>query len=309
MTFLVYSEDMELAFQLLAKARELADAKGVEVVALVTDGAPQDYINQGANKALTVDGLGKFEVAPYKAALLKAVEEVKPEVIIVGATKRGKELAPRIASALGVGCMTECNTIELEDGKLVIERLTYGGSTIAKEYSSSTPTVISIPPRSFEKIEASERSGEVAVLSVNIPEPMIKVIEEKEKPKGSSDVENADIIISAGRGFKSQEDLKLLEEVAQILDAAVGCTRPISADLGWMDEWVGISGKKVKPSLYIACGISGQIQHVAGIRDSKLIVSINNDESAGIHAMSDYSIIGDVYEVVPALLKALKEKA
>jgi electron transfer flavoprotein alpha subunit len=309
MAYLVYSEDMELAFQLLAKARELADAKGVGVVALVTDGAPQDYINQGADKALIVDGLGVFAVAPYKAALLKAVEAVNPETILVGATKRGKELAPRVAAALGVGCMTECNIISLEDGKLVVERLTYGGSTIAKEYSTSTPTIISVPPRSFEKLEASERSGEVVALAVDIPEPMIKVINSKDKPKGSSDLENADVIISAGRGFKSKEDLKLLDEVAELLNAAVGCTRPISADLGWMDEWVGISGKKVKPSLYFACGISGQIQHVAGIRDSKIIVSINSDESAGIHAMSDYSIIGDVYEVVPALLKALKEKA
>ncbi len=234
MTILVYSEDMELSFQLLAKARELADAKGVEVVALVTEGAPQDYINQGADKALTVDGLGVFAVAPYRAALLKAVEAVNPETILVGATKRGKELAPRIAASLGVGCMTECNNITLEDDKLMIERLTYGGSTIAKEYSTSTPTVISVPPRSFEKLESSDRSGEVVALAVDIPEPMIKVIESKEKPKGSSDLENADIIISAGRGFKSKEDLKLLDEVAELLNAAVGCTRPISADLGWM---------------------------------------------------------------------------
>jgi electron transfer flavoprotein alpha subunit len=309
MAFLVYSEDKELAFQLLAKARELADAKGGEVVALVTDGAPKDYINQGADKALTVDGLGAFAVTPYRAALLKAVDAVNPEAILVGATKRGKELAPRVAASLGVGCMTECNTITLEDGKLVIERLTYGGSTIAKEYSTSTPTVYSVSPRSFEKLEASERTGEIVPLIVDIPEPMVKVLEEKTKPKGSADLENADVIISAGRGFKSKEDLKLLDEVAELLNAAIGCTRPISADLGWLDDWVGISGKKVKPSLYIACGISGQIQHVAGIRDSKVIVSINNDESAGIHGISDYSIIGDIYEVVPALVKALKEKA
>lgn len=309
MTFLVFSEDKELAFQLLAKARELADAKGVAVAALVTDGAPQDYINQGADKALTVEGLGAYSIIPYRAAVLKAVEAVSPEAIIIGATKRGKELAPRVASALSVGCMTECNNIALEDGKLVIERLTYGGSTVAKEYSTSTPTVISVPPRSFDKLEASERSGETVALAVDALESKVKVLETKEKPKGSSDVENADVVISAGRGFKDKEDLKLLDEVAGLLDAAVGCTRPISADLGWMDEWVGISGKKVKPSLYIACGISGQIQHVAGIRDSKIIVSINNDESAGIHGMSDYSIVGDVYEVVPALVKALKERA
>jgi len=309
MSFLVISEDRELAFQILAKARELADEKGSEVVALVTDGAPQDYISQGADKALSVEGLGSYAIAPYRAVVFKAIDEAAPEYIMMGATKRGKELAPRIAAALGVGCMNECYSMRLEDGKLVVKKLTYGGSTIATEYSSSVPTVITISPRSFEKLEAEERSGEVIELEVEIPEPDVKVIEVREKPKSSSEVESADIIISAGRGFKAKEDLKILDELAEILGAAVGCTRPISADLGWMDFWVGISGKKVKPSLYITCGISGQIQHVAGIRDSKIIVSINNDESAGIHKVSDYSIVGDIYEVVPALVKALKERA
>ncbi len=309
MSFLVYSEDRELAFQILAKARELADVKGSEVFALVTEGAPQEYINQGADRALTVEGFGGFALAPYRAAMLKAVEEVAPEFILMGATKRGKELAPRIAAALGVGCMTECYSLSLEDDRLIVERLTYGGSTVATEHSSSVPTVITVPPRSFEKLEITERHGEVIVLAVEVPEPDVKVIEVREKPKSSTDVENADIIISAGRGFKEKDDLKMLDELAEILGAAVGCTRPISADLGWMDFWVGISGKKVKPSLYITCGISGQIQHVAGMRDSKIIVSINNDESAGIHKVSDYSIVGDIYEVVPALIKALKERA
>jgi len=309
MSFLVISEDRELAFQILAKARELADEKGSEVVALVTDGAPQDYISQGADKALSVEGLGSYAIAPYRAVVFKAIDEAAPEYIMMGATKRGKELAPRIAAALGVGCMNECYSMRLEDGKLVVKKLTYGGSTIATEYSSSVPTVITISPRSFEKLEAEERSGEVIELEVEIPEPDVKVIEVREKPKSSSEVESADIIISAGRGFKAKEDLKILDELAEILGAAVGCTRPISADLDWMDFWVGISGKKVKPSLYITCGISGQIQHVAGIRDSKIIVSINNDESAGIHKVSDYSIVGDIYEVVPALVKALKERA
>lgn len=309
MSFLVYSEDRELSFQILAKARELADTKGSEVVVLVTDGTPQDYINQGADRALNVEGLGSFALAPYRAAVLKAIDEAAPEFILMGATKRGKELAPRIAAALGVGCMTECYSLNLEDSRLVVERLTYGGSTVATEYSTSVPTVITVPPRSFDKLEVSERQGEVVALAVEIPEADVKVIEMREKPKSSTDVESADIIISAGRGFKAKEDLKILDELAEILGAAIGCTRPISADLGWMDFWVGISGKKVKPSLYITCGISGQIQHVAGIRDSKIIVSINNDESAGIHKVSDYSIVGDIYEVVPALVRALKERA
>ena len=309
MSFLVFSEDRELAFQLLGKARELADRMGSEVAALAAGSDPLEYISQGADRVYTVSGLSGFNVEPYGAAVVEAVKAANPSTVFMGATKRGKELAPRVASSLGVGCMNECSGVELEDGKIVVERLTYGGSTVAKETSTSTPTVMSFPPRCFEKLEAVERSGKVVELEVDLPEPRVKVVESREKPKSTADLESASIIVSAGRGFKAKEDLKLLEEVAEILGAQIGCTRPISADLGWMDQWVGISGKKVKPSLYVACGVSGTIQHVAGIRDSQIIVSINNDEGAGIHGISDYSIVGDVYEVLPALAKALRERA
>ena len=278
MSFLVFSEDRELAFQLLGKARELADKMGSEVAALATGSDPMEYVSQGADSVYTVNGLGGFNVEPYGAAVVEAVKAANPSTVFMGATKRGKELAPRVASSLGVGCMNECSGVELEDGKIVVERLTYGGSTVAKETSTSTPTVMSFPPRCFEKLEAVERSGKVVELEVDLPEPRVKVVESREKPKSTADLESASIIVSAGRGFKAKEDLKMLEEIAEIIGAQIGCTRPISADLGWMDQWVGISGKKVKPSLYVACGVSGTIQHVAGIRDSQIIVSINSDE-------------------------------
>ncbi|MCW4050630.1 MAG: electron transfer flavoprotein subunit alpha/FixB family protein [Candidatus Bathyarchaeota archaeon] len=306
MTYLVYSEDRELAFQLLGKARELADKTGSSVAAIVV-GESQEYVKQGADKALKAD-LGEFNVETVKEALLEAVKMTEPSVIMIGATKRGKEVAPRVAAALGVGCMTECSSVDLgEDGKIIVERLTYGGSTVAKETSTSTTTVITVPSRSFEKLEPKERTGEIIELTFEAVKPRVKVLKRREKPRSSVDLESAPVIISAGRGFKTQEDLKILDELAEVLGAQISCTRPISADLGWMDQWVGISGKKVKPSLYVACGISGTIQHVAGIRDSQIIVSINNDESAGIHGLSDYSIVGDLYEVIPALAKALKE--
>ncbi len=150
--------------------------------------------------------------------------------------------------------------------------------------------------------------GEVVELDFEAQESRVEVLERRDKPKSEADLENADIIISAGRGFREKGDLKNLKELAEVLGAQIGCSRPISADLGWMDYWVGISGRKVKPSLYIACGISGTIQHIAGIRDSKIIVAINKDEGAGIHGVSDYYIIGDIYEFLPALVKVLKEK-
>jgi len=307
LSILVFSEGKELAYQLLSKAVELAAKMNVIVCVLASD-YPQDYINQGAERVL-VSNLGEFSVEKYKAALLKSIETSDSDIVLIGSTKQGKEIAARIAAALRVGCMSDCNRVDYIDGEIIVEKLTYGGSTIARETSASKPTIITALPRSFDKLEPQERTGEIIELSYEAPETKVKVLERREKPGGGQDLDNADIIISAGRGFKKKEDLKLLEELSEALGgAAIGCTRPISADLGWMEEWVGISGKKVKPTLYITCGISGQIQHVAGIRESKVIVSINNDESAGIHGVSDYSIIGDVYEVIPALVKALKEK-
>jgi electron transfer flavoprotein alpha subunit len=148
----------------------------------------------------------------------------------------------------------------------------------------------------------------VVELDFEAREPRVEVLGRRDKTKSEADLESADIIVSAGRGFKEREDLRILEELAEVLGAQVGCSRPISADLGWMDDWVGISGRKVKPSLYVACGISGTIQHIAGIRDSKIIVAINKEEGAGIHGVSDYSIISDIYEVLPALLQAIKKR-
>ena len=311
---LAFSEDRRLLIQLLGKGKELADSLGGELNVLLVgsnlsdSGEPAQY---GSKKTLVADGPGfeHFRVEAYRAAFLKAVEASDPGIILIGATRRGKELAARVAAALDTGCMTECLSLEVdEEGNLVGERLTYAGSTISTEVSRKAPHIATIPARAFEAPELGEGVGEIVTLDVSIPEPRVKVVERREKTKGDMGLEDAPIIISAGRGFKAEEDLKILEELADVLGAKVGCSRPISADLGWMEEWIGISGRKVSPKLYMACGISGTIQHAAGIRDSQIIVSINKDESANIHEISDYSLVGDLYTVLPALIKALKEK-
>ncbi len=311
---LAFSEDRNLLIQILGKGKELADSLGGELNALLVGsnisdpGEPAQY---GSTKTLVADGPGfeHFSVEAYKAAFLKAVEASDPGIILIGATRRGKELAARVAAALDTGCMTECLSLEVdEEGNLVGERLTYAGSTIATEVSRRSPHIVTIPSRAFEAPEPGEGVGEIVTLDVSIPEPRVKVVERREKTKGDVDLEGAPIIVSAGRGIKAKEDLKILEELAEVLGAKVGCSRPISADMGWMDDWIGISGRKVSPKLYLACGISGTIQHATGIRNSQIIISINEDENANIHEISDYSIVGDLYTVLPALIKALKEK-
>jgi electron transfer flavoprotein alpha subunit len=311
---LVYSEYRELGYQLLAKGRELADKLGVELDALEIGSGVKgadELLKHGADKVYVVDesSLAQFSVETYRAAVLKAVETASPDILLIGATKRGKELAARVASALDTGCMTECIQLDVDDrGRLLAERLTYGGSTIASQVSNRRPHVATVPAQVFKKLEPSSRAGEVVDLEVTVPEARVNVVERREKSRGDTGLEDAPIIVSAGRGFKEKEDLKLLEELADVLGAKIGCTRPIAADLGWMEEWVGISGFKVAPKIYVACGISGTIQHAAGIRDAQIIVSVNSQDGANIQEISDYSIVGDLYMVLPALTKVLKEK-
>jgi len=311
---LVYSDDPELGLQLLAKGRELADSLGGVLFAAIIGSGISDsdaLVKHGADKVYLIDDdrLAHFDAETYKTALLKAVEASEPHVVLIGATKRGKELSARVAAALDTGCMTECISLELEDGKLVAERLTYGGSTIARQASRKAPHVASVTSRAFKKPEPVHEGGDVVELEIDLPDTRVVVVERREKPKGDLGLEEAPVIVSAGRGFREEADLELLRELASVLDAKIGCTRPIAADLGWMEEWIGISGRKIAPKLYVACGISGTIQHAAGIRDAQIIVSINNSEAANIHEISDYSIVGDIYTVLPALTKALKEKA
>ncbi|MFQ6054035.1 MAG: electron transfer flavoprotein subunit alpha/FixB family protein, partial [Candidatus Bathyarchaeia archaeon] len=184
-----------------------------------------------------------------------------------------------------------------------------GGSTVATEVSRRRPHMATVPPRIFPSLPPSRRRGEVVRLKVEVPEAGAVVVERREKRRGERGLEEAPVIVSAGRGFRRKEDLRLLEELAEVLGAAVGCSRPIAADNGWLDEWIGISGRKVSPRLYLACGISGTIQHAAGIRDARIIVSINRDEAASIFELSDYGVVGDLYKILPALTKALRERS
>jgi electron transfer flavoprotein alpha subunit len=301
MKTLIYSENTELALQLLGKALQMSEASAVAVDAAQAETLASYGAKIYTAKDTTFDTL--------KVGLLETVAKESPDLVMIGSTKRGRELAPRVAAALGSGYSGDCFDIQPDTEGVQAKKLSYGGSTIAMLKIKGKPAVVSVPPRSFQKPETQGKKGEIIQLSSTALASKVKVIESRPKKTGDAGLESAKIIVSAGRGFKKREDLKILEELAAELDAKMGCSRPISADLGWMDQWVGISGKKVAPRLYVACGVSGTIQHAAGIRDSQLIVAINSDEGAGIHELSDYSIAGDIYAVLPALTRALRERA
>ncbi len=313
---MAYSEKLDLLLELVSGCRGLADRLGAPLSAVLIGGevdedVRREPIRYGADRVYVLEDprLGTFDAETYKAALLRAFEEASPEVLVIGGTRRGKELAPRVAAALGAGCMTDCISLDLdEEGRLVGRRLTYGGSTVAEEVFVRKPQIATVPPGVFEKAEPVEREGEVITLDVELPEPRVKVVERREKPRVGFRIEEAPVIVAIGRGFEKREDLKLAEELAEALGAVVGATRPLAADYHWFKEWIGLSGRKVKPDLYIACGISGAIQHVAGIRDAKVIVAINKDEEAPIFEVADYGVVGDLYRVLPALTRALRER-
>lgn len=311
-----YSESSELLFELIGKGRELASKLQTQLTAIVlghnvTEHA-KELIGYGAHKVIVVDDpqLKEFHVETYLSALTPLIKQHKPELFLIGSTKRGKELAARLAARLSVGCVPDCLELEVdEQGRLLARRIVYGGNAIVTQVFRTEPQIVTVPRGKFEKPNYTEESkGEVVnITDIQIETPKTEVVEVKPVSMAETRIEEAEVVVGGGRGLEKKEDSKILEELAAILGGQVGYTRPLAEDRKWFTEWVGLSGHTIKPKLYIACGISGVIQHVAGIRDSNTIVAINKDPEAPIFEMADYIVIGDLYEIVPALSAALKK--
>ena len=316
MSIWVYSENMDVALELLSKGRELAGQLGVELAAVVLGHNVADKAEElayhGPDKVYLVDHPNLATITPesYTSALASLVKKYSPDAILIGATKRGNELAARLAARLSVGCVTNCTgvSVDPETKKLLLNRLVYGGTAISTQRCKLKPQIATIPPRTFEKAPKTDRKAQVVKEEVDVEPPKVKVLEFKPREIRGARLEEAEVVVVAGRGVKKREDVAMLEELASLLGGVVGYTRPLAYDLKWADQWVGMSGVVVRPKLYIGVGVSGAIQHVAGIRDSKIIVAINSDPDAPIFKVADYGIVGDLYAVVPELIKALKER-
>ena len=298
---LIYSENKELSLALASKATDIGCTQ-VDALAFTQEAAEAlkgrvDTIYLSLGKSMESANL----------LLQNIVKEIKPDIILLGARKAEKVIATLLAASLDVGLVNDCTDIKLREKGVEVIKLVNGGGVIARMLVNTKPAIATINART-STTEFKPRN--TVTMNVETPPSLskVRVIETKKRNIKDTGLDKAKGIVSAGRGFKKKEDLALLNDLAACIHATVGCTRPISADLEWMDQWVGISGKKIAPNLYIACGISGTIQHVAGINDSKIIVGINNDETANIHAVSDYSIVGDLYEVLPLLVAELKKR-
>jgi electron transfer flavoprotein alpha subunit len=312
---LVYSDDKNLSIELLNKGRELAKEmkKKLTAVNIGKEDYSKDYIAYGADQVIVTEtDLETFKAEESTSILEKIIKETNSETVLIGSNKNGKELAPRLAARFETGCVTDCTNVYFKDNTLNTERIVYSGNGVAIEQFNSKPYIVTIPHKVFDPLPKDEkRSGQIIKKKIDAEKSTSRIIKVQEMKTEAVNVEDAEIIVSCGRGFKNKEDIKLIEELAEVLKGrTVGCSRPIAADLKWLseDHWIGLSGHKVKPKLYIACGISGQIQHIAGMRDSGVIVAINKDPEALIFKSADYGIVGDLYQVVPKLTSAIKEK-
>ena len=311
---LAWSEKPELLVELLGGGATLAEGLGVPLKAVVLAPGPEGEeqakeMAKWADEVLLVQhsAFSTPDSGVFAGALHELAKAEGADVVLVGSTRFGREVAARLSAKLNAPCATGCTFVALEEGKLVIERPVYAGRGVAKQVLPVGPCVLAVAPRTFEK-PGAERNGSVRSISIEVPEPKLKVLSVKEKEITGPRLEEAEVIVAGGRGVEKREDFAMLEELAKLLGGTVGCSRPIAEDRGWFPEWIGLSGKKVKPKLYVAVGISGAIQHVAGMRDSKIVVAINKAEEAPIFSVADYYVVGDLYEIVPALIKALKKR-
>ena len=248
--------------------------------------------------------------AKYSDAIASTISRVFTDlgggILISVSTKDGLDIVCRASSILNIPMVTEVSNIASGGDGVVFERPVIGGRALAR-YLVKPPIAATIAPGKFRH----EGEGvEPEIIRIEGPDSRLKIVEERPKEKGAVDIEKAEIVVGVGRGFRSREDLDMAVELAKLINGEVGCTRPIAADYKWLDEdrWIGISGKKIRGKLYIAIGISGAPQHVMAANDTRIIVAINNDKNAPIFNYSDYGVVADLYQFIPALLSRLRER-
>ena len=315
---MVFAEQREgsihpVSYELLGKGRELADSLGVPLSSVLLGSQIEEeageLIYYGADKVFWYDHpvFNDFNLLNYKLNLIKLVKEVKPEIFLLGATHWGRSLGSRVAAALGTGLTADCTGLEIDkDGSLVQIRPAFSGNVLAHIKTRTRPQMATVRYKIMQSLRRDVgRKGEIIRKEAELT-PSLLTIVHKEK-SGEVNVAEADVIVSGGMGLKKAEDFCLLADLAKLLGGVVGSSRP-PVDSGWIarEHQVGFSGNTVKPRIYIACGISGSPQHLAGMRESEVIIAINSDPSAPIFRVADYGIVGDLYHVVPKLIDRIK---
>ncbi len=304
----VYSESDSVSNELLTAANEIANAiSGASVVVEVAEDSPGRV---SGGRTLVVKSPAMSELSPevVAEALFRAAKQAAPSAVLVGSTKNGREVAARLAVKLSRGCLPDVSKLSSDGKALYGERGEYAGKVQTK-VGSELPCVAAVRVGTYQAA-AGGGGGEVSEVQIGELQGKTKTVSVNKKVAAAVDLRAAKVIVSAGRGVKKKEDLAMVESLARSLGGTIGCSRPLSSDLGWLPEeyHIGLTGVNVKPDLYLAVGISGQLQHVAGIKDSKVIAAINTDKEAPIFQASDYGVVGDLYRVIPAMEKALASR-
>lgn len=291
----------------LTIGRKLAADAGGEVVAFSTDaGVAAEAGRFGAAK-LYVAGLTAYTTEAFTAALEKIIQDVQPAIVLFGGTANGRDLAPRVAARAGAGVASDVDRLEWTGGKLRARRPVYSGKVFATVDVISTPALATTRPNAFPAEESGGGAAEVVNLTFDGAD-RVKVVETKSPEAGELSIAEADIIVSGGRGLKEAANFSYIRDLAHAIGGAVGASRA-TVDAGWIDHQnqVGQTGRVVSPNLYIAAGISGAIQHLAGMSSSKHIVAINKDPEAAIFRVADLGVVGDLFQILPALTEEVKK--
>ena len=314
---LVFAEQVDgsfrkVAYEVVSEGRRLADNLGEPLTGVVLGSAIESIATElgkyGADKVLVGDdpALADYTTDIYTNVLFDIVKENDPKILLVGASTRGKDLAGRLSARLNAGLAMDCIALRVDGGTLTATRAMFGGKVLAEVALDATPQMAAIRPNVMD-IAQVEKAAAVEKVSVEPGVAKTKVLEKKMEATSKVELTEADIILSGGRGMGGN-DYSVLEELAELLGAAVGASRS-AVDEGWRShsDQVGQTGKVVSPNLYIACGISGAIQHLAGMGSSKYIVAINKDPEAPIFKKADYGIVEDLFKVVPAITAEVRK--
>ncbi|MDI6752004.1 MAG: electron transfer flavoprotein subunit alpha [bacterium] len=308
-----------VGLELLGEGRRLSDELKTKLTAVLlgkkVKELAQALIESGADEVLVYDSpaLSYYSDETYAEIFTKLIFERRPEIVLIGATPIGRSLGPRLAARLRTGLTADCTELKIDEEKRLVQiRPAFGGNIMAAIISKKRPQIATVRPRVMKPLPPNkQRKGKIIEIIENLSsiKPKVKRLDFIKESASGPGIEEVDIIVSGGRGLKAQENFKLLEELASLLGGAVGSSRAC-VDSNWISHLhqVGQTGKTVSPKLYIACGISGAIQHIAGMRGSDCIIAINKDPSAPIFDIATYGIIGDLFEIVPLLIKEIGKR-
>ena len=303
------------AYEVIRTAKAIADQAGGDVVGLIIGGSVQSLAGTlggfGAKRVVVAEDprLANYSTTAYAKVIAEVAKKEQADVVMMSATAMGKDCAPRVAVKLDAGFASDCTALKVESGEIIATRPIYAGKALTDVRIVSSTKVFTLRPNVFSAGSSNGTAATVESASVTLSDSDFgSVVRSVTHAAGKIDVAEADIIVTGGRGLKAPENFNIIEDLAAALGGAVGASRAV-VDAGWRphDEQVGQTGKTVSPSLYVAVAVSGAIQHLAGMSSSKYIVAINKDKEAPIFQVADYGIVGDAFEIVPAMTKEIKK--